>query len=82
MRKGVIAEPTWAGYDRRTGVVRLHSTQAKTRKLRRVVLAGPLAEIIDDRSDARKVHPECPSVMTVPENPRIAPLSKAAGGKP
>lgn len=82
MRKGVIAEPTWGGYDRRTGVVRLHSTQATAGKLRRVVLAGPLAAIIACRWDARKVHPQCPSEKILAENPKIAPLSKAPGGKP
>jgi integrase len=63
MRKGEIAKLTWAGYDRETGVVRLHSAQAKTGKPRRIVLVGPLVDIITRRWNARKAHPECPFIF-------------------
>jgi integrase len=63
MRTGEIAKLTWRGYDRETGVVRLHGRDAKTRKPRRIVLVGPLAALIARRHEARKTHPECPLIF-------------------
>jgi integrase len=61
MRRGEIAQLTWAGYDAETNVLRLPGRAAKTGKPRRLVLVGPLRELIDRRLDARRT--DCPFVF-------------------
>jgi integrase len=61
MRKGEIAALTWDGYDRETQVVRLHGKDAKTGQPRRIVLAGPLLELVARRVKARRL--DCPHIF-------------------
>jgi integrase len=61
MRKGEISKLEWAGYDAETGVLRLPGRSAKTGKPRRLVLVGPLAEVIARRLEARR--PDCPFIF-------------------
>jgi integrase len=54
MRKGEIAKLTWAGFSEQTWTLVLPAKSAKTKLSRKLVLAGPLREIIERRWHARK----------------------------
>lgn len=53
MRKGEIAALTWDGYDDETDTVRLHSSAAKNKTGRVLVLEGPLRDIFERRLSRR-----------------------------
>jgi integrase len=63
MRKAEIGKLSWQGYDRETGVLRLPGRDSKTGQLRRIVLDGPLQDLIARRLEARREHPECPYIF-------------------
>jgi integrase len=54
MRKGEISKLEWQGHDPETGVLRLPGRSAKTGKPRRIVLVGPLQDLIERRVMARR----------------------------
>lgn len=61
MRAGEIRKLTWAMLDRETKTLRLHAHAAKTGKGRVLVLAGPLALIVERRIVARRL--DCPLIF-------------------
>lgn len=61
MRVGEIAKLTWAMFDRETRTLWLQASAAKTGKGRVLVLAGPLAAVIERRLQARRL--DCPLIL-------------------
>jgi integrase len=74
MGKGEISKLEWQGYDAETGVLRLPGRSAKTGKPRRIVLVGPLRELIERRAAARR--PDCPWIFHHRNGRRVGDFRK------
>jgi integrase len=74
MRKGEIGKLEWSGYDAETNVLRLPGRSAKTGKPRRIVLVGPLRDLIERRLECRR--PDVPYIFHHRNGHRIGDFRK------